>query len=127
MTAILHLIDTPLPGESWTETIARRLLGEFGQRRLSTSAVAREIGMSQSGLSRKMAGKEPFTIQQIEHLCAVIGIDRDYILTGARQLPASGGSLLVEPDDSLLLPRKDSNLQPFGEGLHTELPVVSGF
>jgi hypothetical protein len=117
MTSVLTVVDQPQPGEAWTAAIVRRLLGEFGQRRLSMSAVAKKCAMSQSQFSRRMTGSLPFTTTEIEHLCVTLGLDRDYILTGARKLPTGGGSLLIgtgEAPASLLLPRLDSNQQPVG-------------
>lgn len=86
MTTHLTLIDSRRDGESFDEAIARRLLGEFGQLRLSKAAVARRIGMSQSQFSRRMTGELSFTTAEIAHLCDEIRLDRDYILTGARTL-----------------------------------------
>jgi len=108
MAEVLTVIDRPLPGETWPAAIARRLRGEFAQRQLSMSKVAKLAGIGQSQFSRRMTGTLPFAIDELEHVCAVIGIDRDYILTGARGLPNTS-------DESLLLPRLDSNQQPFGE------------
>lgn len=107
----LTVIDGERDGESFDQAVARRFSGEFGQQRLSDSAVGRRIGMTQSQLSRRMTAELSFKVSEIEHICNVLGIDRDYILTGARSLPPYPGRRLP-------LPRVDSNHQPFD--LHNE-------
>jgi transcriptional regulator with XRE-family HTH domain len=85
----LTVVDSPPQGESFADAIARRLLGEFGQRRLSMSKVAKMVGLSQTAFSRRMTGVLPFTVTEVDHICTVLGIERDYILTGARSLSAT--------------------------------------
>lgn len=101
--ATLTVVDSPPQGESFVDAIARRLLGEFGQRRLSMSKVAKMVGLSQTAFSRRMTGVLPFTVTELDHICTVLGIERDYILTGARILPAP-------PDETRakLAPRPDA-------------------
>lgn len=92
------------PNESRNQAIARRLAGEFGQLRLSVSEVARRVGMTQAALSRRMTNTVEFGVDEVESICATIGVSFEYITTGARRVP----------DDGSLLPRLDSNQQPFG-------------
>lgn len=114
---VLTRVDGQRQGEPFTKAIARRLKGEFGMRDLSMSEVARRCKITQAKMSRRMTGELPFDIAELEHICNVIGLDRDYILTGARSLPGTD-------DNGLLLPRQDSNLQPFGEQPSTNLPAA---
>lgn len=94
----LTVIDEPRE-ESLSEAIARRLAGEFGQLRISVSEVGRRVGLSQTAMSRRMTALIPFDLAEIEHLCTVIGLDRDYILTGARRLPGGPGDGTYSPVD----------------------------
>src|SRR5262245_50834983 len=119
MTTFLTVVDQPQPGETWTAAITRRLLGEFGQRRLSMSAAAKLCGMSQSQFSRRMTGNLPFSTTEIEKLCSTLGLDRDYILTGARSLPPAGGSTLLGAAGA-------PESQPVGQWEDHILPAVSG-
>lgn len=117
MSAVLTVIDPVLPGETWQQSIARRLRGSFAQQQMSMSAVAKVCGFSQTAFSRRMTGLLPFTVDEIDTICSNLKLERDYILTGARTLPESDSG-------RLLLPRLDSNQEPFDE--YPYMPLAAG-
>lgn len=93
---------------------------EFARLDISESEAARRIGISQDKISRRMSGKNPFNIDELEELCDGLGISFDYVTTGIRALP-------TPPNDGLQLPRKDSNLQPFDETSEPTLAAAASF
>lgn len=74
-------------GESRTGAIARRLRGEFAQLNLSGSEVARRTGITQARMSRRLTGRVPFDVDELDLICSTIGISFNYITTGIREMP----------------------------------------
>lgn len=85
--AIFTLTDAPRTGESVTEAIARRLRGELGQLNMSVSEVARQTGLSQPALHRRMTGAQAFDTEELDLICETLGLSWDYVLTGIRPMP----------------------------------------
>lgn len=109
MTTALGVVRDDAP-ENKNEAAARRLRGKFAELRLSASAVAREIGMTQAAISRRMIGKTEFTLTELDAICQATGISYEYIVLGRETTnPHPGG-----PDGGIfnLRARRDSNPQP---------------
>ncbi|WP_432793639.1 helix-turn-helix domain-containing protein [Rhodococcus ruber] len=82
------------------EAIARRLRGKLGEQRMSQAKLAALSGINQSGLSRRLNGKMPFDIDELEAVCSILGVDLDEILTGRgnpRHPGGGDGGLGVRP------------------------------
>jgi transcriptional regulator with XRE-family HTH domain len=109
MTTALGVVRDEDP-ETRNEAAARRLRGKFAELRISASAVAREIGMTQAAISRRMLGKTEFTLTEIDAICEATGISYEYVVLGRdSKNPHPGG-----PDGGIhnLRARRDSNSQP---------------
>lgn len=87
------------PGESRSQAVARRLRGELGQLRISVSEAARRMGITQSALSRRMNGDVTFDVEELDHICTVLGVSFEYVTTGIRAIPSN-----PPPDPSWGLP-----------------------
>jgi len=80
-----------------------RLLGDaIAGRGLAQARVAVEAGISPSQLSRALAGKKVFTIDQLDAVCSVIGLDLIDVIAAAdaatktRPRPARGELIQAE-------------------------------
>jgi len=81
----------PERGESLNDAVARRLRGSFAEQRVSASAVARAIGMTQQALSRRMVGTTPLTLGELEQICVATGTDLGWVITGSTKPPSPEG------------------------------------
>lgn len=70
--------------ETLSQAVARRLRGLLAEQRISASAVAREIGISQASMSRRTTGLAPLTLDELSQIAAVLGIPEQRLLTGER-------------------------------------------
>lgn len=77
--------------ESLSESVARRLRGKLAERKISQTKLRQLTGWSAMYVSRRVNGETALDMADLETIQAVTGIDIH-----------------------LLLPRKDSNLQPAG-------------
>lgn len=59
---------------SETETIARNLLGELARHRKTQAALAKELGVSEQYISKRLQGKGPFTTEQLEKAAGMLGM-----------------------------------------------------
>ncbi len=84
------LRSVPERTETLNEAVARRLRGAFGEQRVSASTIAREIGMTQQALSRRMVGKTPMTLGELEAVCQAATIDLAWVITGSGNTKPSG-------------------------------------
>ena len=87
--------------------VARRLREELAGEQISIAEVARRLGVTQQKLSRRMTGQTPWDVDELDEVCRVAGVSFDYVTTGIRAIPEP------PPGNRLLLPRLDSNQQPF--------------
>jgi transcriptional regulator with XRE-family HTH domain len=86
--------------------VAENLRVEIARRRLRQVDIARALDVSQSTLSRKLAGEVPLTVGELYALARVLGVPV-HVLVPDDPAPVTrnrGGGL----------PREDSNLQPAG-------------
>lgn len=78
--------------ETPNEAAARRLRGKFAEQRVSASAVARAVGMTQAAMSRRMLGKTEFTLNELADICRASGVSFEYIVIGREtNHPRPGG------------------------------------
>lgn len=94
--------------ENKAEAVRKRLRMEFARLDISDSEAARRAGITQDKMSRRMTGKTAFDLTDLDQLCMALGLSFNYVVTGIMPLP--GG-----PGQNSLLPRLDSNQEPFGE------------
>lgn len=99
---MLRLVDSSSPGESRRKAVARRFRAELAQIGISGLAAAEICGVSQPWMSRRMNGAVPFNVDELDMVCAALGIYYEYVASGL--WPTDG--------DGLLLPRLDSNQEP---------------
>ncbi|WP_193596122.1 helix-turn-helix domain-containing protein [Microbacterium sp. YJN-G] len=67
--------------------VASAVRAHFGAAGLSASAVAREIGITQSKMSRRTTGAEPFDIDELSAIARVLHVELVDLITGTN-LPA---------------------------------------
>ncbi|MFB8893552.1 helix-turn-helix domain-containing protein [Microbacterium plantarum] len=82
---------TPEPG-SLSRHVANLLAVEIARRGLRQTDVAAQVGMSASQLSRVLAAKKVFTIDQLDAVCRAVGIPigQVVVMPGRRRWPGSG-------------------------------------
>ncbi|SIK17187.1 Uncharacterised protein [Mycobacteroides abscessus subsp. abscessus] len=78
-------------GEGRANAIIRRLRMEFARLGLSDSEAARRAGLSQDRMSRRMTGKTPFDVNDLDVICESLNISFGYVMTGARPIPGNDG------------------------------------
>jgi len=72
------------PGETRSQAVARRLRGELAQLNISASEAARRAGFTQAFLSRRLTGRVPFHVDDLETICTTLGLSFEYITSGIR-------------------------------------------
>lgn len=92
----LIAIDGGRQGESRAESVARRFREELAGRNIKGAAAARLCHKSQPWMNRRMNGHIPFTIDELDQLCEILGLDYNYLATGIRELPGPGGDQVSE-------------------------------
>lgn len=75
---------TPTPGPL-SRHIATTLIAEIRQRGLRQVEIAARAGMSPSQLSRVLAARKVFTIDQLDAVCRAIGVPLTQVITQAVQ------------------------------------------
>ena len=121
MTTLTAVVDVQEGEDRSTGTI-RRLRAEFQRLNLSASEAARRAHMTQDQLSRRLTGRVMMTIGELDGICRAIGASYTYVTTGIRVINGQGrsrGARAVEVE--YVLPRLDSNQQPFGPRSHRRL------
>lgn len=59
---------------SETETIARNLSGELARHRKTQAALAKELGVSEQNISKRLRGEGSFTTEQLEKTATMLGM-----------------------------------------------------
>lgn len=77
--------------------VASSVRAHYAAAGFSASALAREIGMTQSKMSRRTTAAEPFDIDELSAIAHVLEIDITDLISGqklpSRPMRASGGSM----------------------------------
>lgn len=84
-------------GESRSAAIIRRLRMEFARIDVSESEAARQAGMTQDKMSRRMTGKTPFDVNDIDRIASALSLSFDFIMTGIRALPGGPNGGIDQP------------------------------
>jgi len=74
-------MNTPAD-ETRSQAAARRLRGQLAERQITVSELARRLGVPQAKMQRRTHGGTPITLDEVDAIAAVTGIDPDYLLTG---------------------------------------------
>ncbi|WP_010540413.1 helix-turn-helix domain-containing protein [Dietzia alimentaria] len=83
MTTSLTSITGGL-SETLSEAVARRLRGALAELQISHAEAGRRIDINPSGMSRRMKGKHPWDLDELQRLSEACGVDMTYVLTGIR-------------------------------------------
>lgn len=59
---------------SETETIARNLSGELARHRKTQATLAKELGVSEQNISKRLQGEGSFTTEQLEKAAGMLGM-----------------------------------------------------
>lgn len=59
---------------SETETIARNLSGELARHRKTQAALAKELGVSEQNISKRLQGEGSFTTEQLKKAAGMLGM-----------------------------------------------------
>lgn len=63
-----------MPHTPTSERIASNVRAEMARRRITQTEIAKKAGIPQSGLSRRLVGSTPFTVNEIERIAEVLDI-----------------------------------------------------
>ncbi len=110
MTRSLELVHDA--SEDLNSVVARRVRGLLAEMRISASEVGRRIGLTQAAMSRRTLGHTEFTLNEIQRLCDVTGIDLSYLLTGRSSTPNSPDGAPAVIDDPLQTNVRHQGLEP---------------
>ena len=66
---------------SEAETIARNLSGELARHRKTQAALAKELGVSEQYISKRLQGEGSLTTDQLELTARLVGISRYQLMT----------------------------------------------
>lgn len=59
----------------YNENVAGEVRAAAGRRRMSSAHLARELGMSEMAMSRRMSGKMPFRVDELAQLADILGVE----------------------------------------------------
>lgn len=94
--------------ESPRGQVAEEIRVELARAHVSGAELARQIGMSQSRLARRLIAQQPFNVDELYMIADVLGVPAYKFLGGPPTDPRGPGRGRSE------LPRVDSNHQPAG-------------
>ena len=77
---------------SETETIARNLSGELARHRKTQAALAKELGVSEQNISKRLQGEGSFTTEQLEKAAGML---ESFELCGMKGLKAESFTLIA--------------------------------
>ena len=86
MTTLIA-IDGYQQGETRSQAVARRFRKELAGIGLKGAAAARKCHKSQPWMNRRMTGQLAFTIDELDEVCSILGLDFNYLATGIREIP----------------------------------------
>lgn len=94
----------------YNAVIGERVHQLMWRQRRNQTDVAKQLGMAQSTLSRKLRGDRPWEINELYQLAEILEVGIFDLIPNERK-PRPGNN---PGGASLPLPRLDSNQQPFG-------------
>jgi transcriptional regulator with XRE-family HTH domain len=66
--------------ETLAQAVARRVRGLLGEQRISQTAMAAELDMSQQAFSRRTTGRVAFSLDEISHLSELLSVSEGWLL-----------------------------------------------
>lgn len=103
-TEPLHLGQEP---QSHDARVGERVMMLMFRARISQTALARRMGMTQAALSKKIYGERKWSLDDLYSAAASLGVDVIELLESTKNAPTPKGG-------GNLLPELDSNQQPAG-------------
>lgn len=65
-----------------SQQIARRLRGFLAEEQIPAITIARELGVTQSRVARRMTGSVPFSVDELDTIADRLGISFEWLTTG---------------------------------------------
>lgn len=65
-----------------SQAVARRLRALLAEEQIPAIEVARQLGLSQSKFARRITGDTPLSLDEIDQICDVLGIQFEWLTTG---------------------------------------------
>lgn len=66
--------------DSWNDRVTRAIRAEMGARRLSQSWLGRMLGKSQNGISRRLTGEQPLTLDEVEDIAQALNVPLERLI-----------------------------------------------
>lgn len=66
--------------DSLNKRVTRIIRAEMGARRLSQSWLGRMIGKSQNGISRRLNGEQPLTLNEVEEIAQALNVPLERLI-----------------------------------------------
>lgn len=66
--------------DSFNDRVTRAIRAEMGARRLSQTWLGRMIGKSQNGISRRLSGDKPLTLDEVEEIARALNVPLDRLI-----------------------------------------------
>ncbi|MFA4084263.1 helix-turn-helix domain-containing protein [Mycobacteroides salmoniphilum] len=83
-----------VPNETLSQTVARRIRGLLGEKRISQAKFAKMLETNTASMSRRLSGEYPIDLAEVEKYAAALGVSPMRLLTGR----PDGGSGPDGPD-----------------------------
>ena len=84
-TMRLQVVD--VDNEPLSHAVARRLRGILAEQKISGSALAREMDITQAKMSRRTTGVTALTLDELSQIAEILGVSEVELLTGQRLSP----------------------------------------
>lgn len=72
-----------------TERVAANLRAEAARQRISQMALAERLGLSQTGVSRRLSGHVPIDVDELAAFAEVLGVSAESLLGAPAEVVAS--------------------------------------
>lgn len=102
-----------IPALTHSELLGREIKAWLVRRGLKQSDIAETLGIVQSGVSHRLRGRTPFTIDQLIQIAGLLDVTLGELLP-TEVLNAQGPRSATRNEGLQKLPRLDSNQQPSG-------------
>ena len=76
-----------MDNEPLSQAVARRLRGILAEQKISGSALAREMDITQAKMSRRTTGVTALTLDELSQIAEILGVSEVELLTGQRLSP----------------------------------------
>ncbi len=96
-----------VPAPSLDTLVGRKVHMMMWDRRISQTALGRQVGIDQSSLSKRLRGERNWTLDDLRAVATVLGTSIAYLVGETNEGPEGGAS-------GPSLPHLDSNQEPIG-------------